>query len=380
MRHIRNIAVMALMMACNMEHSMAQGLSRKQAQQVQAELVDEWMTEMRRKTEGIGTNQSVQRDDRTMPLHWQVFGEKPTGGYSLYISLHGGGNTAHQVNDSQWRNQWRLYAPQGAVYVCPRAPYDDWDMHFKPGLDEFYRDIILYAVTHLGVNANRVYVMGYSAGGDGVWRLAPRMADTWAAASMMAGHPGDVSLLNLRNTPFMVWCGALDAAYDRNKRCAERIQELDSLQHATPGGYVHEGHIVEGMGHWMEQTDTAAVSWMARHERNPYPHDIVWRQEEVLHHDFYWISVPDNEMQRGREVRLHVKGNGIYIERCDYRRIALGLADELVNLDKPVSIYLDGKRIMKRKLERSRDTMDKWLRLKGDPNYACPAEVVLDLK
>jgi ABC-type multidrug transport system fused ATPase/permease subunit len=42
------------------------------------------------------------------------------------------------------------------------------------------------------------------------------MADRWAAASMMAGHPGGVSLVNLRNTPYMMWVGALDKAYDRN--------------------------------------------------------------------------------------------------------------------------------------------------------------------
>ena len=49
------------------------------------------------------------------------------------------------------------------------------------------------------VDPNRVYIMGYSAGGDGVYQLAPRMADRWAAAAMMAGHPNDASPLGLRN-------------------------------------------------------------------------------------------------------------------------------------------------------------------------------------
>ena len=58
--------------------------------------------------------------------------------------------------------------------------------------DEFYHKIVLMAVAQLGVNPDKVYILGYSAGGDGVWRMGPRMADNWAAASMMAGHPGDV--------------------------------------------------------------------------------------------------------------------------------------------------------------------------------------------
>ena len=50
-----------------------------------------------------------------------------------------------------------------------------------------------------GVNPNRGYLMGYSAGGDGVYQLAPRMADRWAAASMMAGPPNYAKPDNLRH-------------------------------------------------------------------------------------------------------------------------------------------------------------------------------------
>ena len=73
-----------------------------------------------------------------------------------------------------------------------------------------------YVVTR-GVNPNRIYLMGYSAGGDGVYQLAPRMADRWAAASMMAGHPNDAKPDNLRNLPFGLFMGGKDGAYNRNK-------------------------------------------------------------------------------------------------------------------------------------------------------------------
>ena len=46
---------------------------------------------------------------------------------------------------------------------------------------------------------------------------------------------------------------------------------MDSLQKADTGGYIHETHIVEGNGHWMDRVDTAAGSWMARYTRNPSP-------------------------------------------------------------------------------------------------------------
>lgn len=157
---------------------MGQGLSREQAENVRKDVIDNWVKEVRERTDYITDRQAITRDGLEMKLSCSVFGQVPSDGHSLFISLHGGGNTPKEVNDQQWQNQWRLYAPKEGVYICPRAPYNDWDMHFKKGLDEFYKDIILYAYTHLKVNPDKVYILGYSAGGDGVWRLAPRMADT----------------------------------------------------------------------------------------------------------------------------------------------------------------------------------------------------------
>lgn len=378
---VLSILALSAFVSCITERTaLGAQLAKEQAANVKDGIIDNWYREVRAATDYIVTDRKIVHADLEMPISCVKFGQKPADGRSLYISLHGGGNTTKEFNDGQWQNQCHLYAPEEGVYICPRAPYDDWDMHFKPGLDEFYKDIILFAYSHLSVNPDKVYIMGYSAGGDGVWRLAPRMADTWAAASMMAGHPGDVSLVNLRNTPFMVWCGALDSAYDRNIQCSARIAELDSLQKADPEGYIHEGHIVEGKQHWMDQADTLAVSWMAQYRRNPYPARIVWRQEEVLHHSFYWISVPDNEMQRGKEVRVNVKGNVINIDKCDYSKLTFGLNDNIVNLDKPVKVRMNGRTIVKKKLVRSKETMERTLRERQDARYAFDCELEVGIK
>lgn len=78
-------------------------------------------------------------------------------------------------------------------------------------------------------DVNKVYLMGYSAGGDGVYYMAPRMADYWAACSMMAGHPNGASALNLRNLPFSIQVGEHDSAYDRNLKAIEWSIKLDEL-------------------------------------------------------------------------------------------------------------------------------------------------------
>ena len=54
-----------------------------------------------------------------MPFAYQIFGEKPAGGRSLFISMHGGGGAPKRVNDQRWENQKRLYQLDEGVYVAP---------------------------------------------------------------------------------------------------------------------------------------------------------------------------------------------------------------------------------------------------------------------
>ncbi len=214
---------------------------------------------------------SISNDSLTLPCACRTFGMYPKDGRSLYISLHGGGECPKEVNDEQWMNQIYLYQLPEGIYVAPRAPWNTWNMWHRKGLDELFEDLIKACVIFEGVNPNKVYLMGYSAGGDGVWRMAPRMADKWAAAAMMAGHPGNSSLVNLLNLPFTIWMGENDAAYDRNRLAKEKGELLDSLEAANPGKYIHSTNIIKDKGHWMDNMDAAAIEWMAQFRRNPYP-------------------------------------------------------------------------------------------------------------
>ena len=355
-------------------------LSKIEAREVGEKIKSEWVSQTKIRLSSAYRNHIIKDDSREMPLWWAVYGEKPIDGYSLYISLHGGGGTTREVNNQQWENQKRLYRPKNSVYVAPRAPWNLWNMWCKEGIDALYEQLIQMGVAYEGVNPDKVYVMGYSAGGDGVWRLGPRMADTWAAASMMAGHPGDVSLVNLRNTPFMIWCGENDAAYDRNRLNAERGVQMDSLQRQDIGGYIHETHIVKGKGHWMDRVDTVAVSWMAQYRRNPYPKHIVWQQEEVLKPYFYWLGVSQNEMKRGKTVRAAVQGNKIILDRCDYSSLTIYLNDELVNLNRPVEVICQGKRLFKRRVPRTESMMRQTLTERNDWGYMFPAMIKVIIK
>lgn len=280
---------------------------------------------------------------KTMKFDFKVFGDAPATGRSLFISMHGGGGAPAKLNDQQWNNQIGLYTPEEGVYLAPRAPTDTWNLWHEAHIDTFFDRIIENAVLFEGVNPDRVYLMGYSAGGDGVYQVAPRMADRFAAASMMAGHPNEASPINLANLPFMLWVGEKDAAYNRNTVTKEWGAKLDALQKEFPNAYTHELHVVEGAGHWMNRVDAAALKWMAGFTRNPWPKSIRWRQDDVTHSRFYWLGLDDAgvaaHVASGGIVSATVQGNEISLqvpEGIDH--IDLFLSDRLLDVAAPINI------------------------------------------
>ena len=350
-----------------------QRLTKAQTESKKDEVIKEWKEQLKEKLRTTNTFNCVVQGDLKMKYTIQLFGEKPTDGRSMWISMHGGGNAPTSLNDSQWENQKLLYQPEEGVYVCPRAPWDDWDMWFKNPIDRMFEELIQTMMLYYDVNPDKVYIMGYSAGGDGVWRMAPRMADHWAAASMMAGHPGDVSLLGVRNLPFMLWCGGADAAYNRNTEVAKRGLELDSLQRDDPEGYIHETHILEGKPHWMDLEDKAALPWMAKYTRNPYPTTVVWCQGDNGRTHFYWLGVPESETKKGNVLRASINNNTVTITQCDYSEVTLYLNDQLVNLDKAIKVVYGKKTLFKGKLSRTAENLKQSLEERGDPSYCFPA-------
>ena len=312
-----------------------------------------------------------------MPFFYQVFGEKPRGGRSLFISMHGGGNAARQVNDQQWENQKRLYRPAEGVYLAPRAPTNTWNLWHEAHIDRMFARLIEDMIVFEDVDPNRVYLMGYSAGGDGVYQLAPRMADRWAAASMMAGHPNDASPLGLRNLPFAIHVGALDSGYGRNKVAAEWGKKLDDLQRGDPKGYVHLVKLHAGKAHWMDREDAEAVPWMAQFTRNPFPSRVVWKQAGVTHARFYWLAV--DEPKAGSEVVASYGGQRIEVGSRDVARVRVRINDRMMDLDKPVTIMGGSKRAFGGIVPRTIGTLSRTLDEYGDPAAVFSAEVEISI-
>ncbi len=340
-----------------------------------------WVNEkdsIKKKLDGEWQKRVFEYKNYSLKFIYKVFGEKPKDGHSMYISLHGGGGAAPAVNEQQWQNQMVLYSPKEGVYVVPRSPTDTWNMWHQDYMDYFLDHLIRSAIVFADVNPNKVYILGYSAGGDGVYQLAPRMADHWAAASMMSGHPGDASTLNLRNLPFSIYAGNLDSAYNRNVLAKKWGNMLDSLQKKDPAGYVHDVHIYPDMPHWMSRRDTIAIPWMAKYLRNPLPEKVVWKQDDVLREYLYWLAVPSSCMKAGNEIIAEYKNNTINILKCDSDMVIINLNDLMMDLDKPITVLFKGEKIFKGKVKRTMLAMWQSIKTRGDANFIFSAQLKIE--
>ncbi len=321
----------------------------------------------------------IKADGVEMPFEWKVFGEKPATGRSLVFSMHGGGGAPKRVNDQQWENQKKLYEIEEGIYLAPRAPTDTWNMWHQGHIDVLYTRLIENLIAIEDVNPNRVYITGYSAGGDGVFQLAPRMADQLAAAAMMAGHPNETKPDGLRNLPFTLHVGGKDAAYNRNTIAQTWSDKLAELKQADAGGYEHWAKIYPEKGHWMDREDREGVKWMLKFNRNIIPEKVIWLQDDVIHSRFYWLKVDTTNAKAGDLVVASRSGNKVNIEKAPHGKLTLLLRDDMLNLDEEVLVTKGEKELWRGKPVRTLKSIAETLADRGDATATFNAQVELEI-
>lgn len=361
------------------ELNMNKALTAEEAQSLADQMWEEWKVKIAEERREAIEQREITVNDVSMKFWYTTYGEPVEGKRSLYISMHGGGNAPAELNDQQWENQKQLYQPKEGIYLAPRVPRNTWNMWHEEHIDPLFDYLIESLVVLENVDPNRVYLMGYSAGGDGVYQLAPRMADRFAAAAMAAGHPNETQPYGLRNLPFTLHMGGQDSAYDRNKVAAEWRDWLAELKEKDPEGYEHWVVIYPTYGHWMNRADATAVPWMAKYTRNPYPNRVVWLQDDVTHTRFYWLAI-DPELQQERTMVIaSIDGQDIIIERSDVPRLKIRLHDKMLNLDEPVRVVMGDQVLFEGTVSRTAAAIAQHFEERKDPESVYFAEIEVEI-
>jgi poly(3-hydroxybutyrate) depolymerase len=354
---------------------------------------------------------TLQFDGATMRYSMTTVGDAPERGHALYIALHGGGGAPAQVNDEQWQQMQRYYLASisAGLYVAPRGVADTWDLHFTPKSFPLYERLIENLLAFEKVDPDRVYLLGYSAGGDGVFALATRVADRWAAASMSAGHPNQITGENLCNLPLLMQVGERDTSYNRHLAVARFAQKLVDLSKRYPGHYQHQLHVHIGRGHgildnhpqrpeqfvfadveaWIQRGDrrgiarnTNSIAWLERYHREPLPERIVWDPQTSVDRTAVaadgtrlWPTVRARGAYWLQALGTSLPENAVIEAQCRHGRLTVSaglplrllLTQRLVDLGQPIEVAVTGGETQSCVVKPTLRWMVRSLLERGDP-------------
>ena len=377
-------------------------------------------------------NRAITYGNSTMRFSLDTIGQMPESGYSAFIALHGGGGAPPPLNDSQWE-QMKIYyksSVDNGVYIAPRGISNTYNLHFMPDSYPLYDRMIENLIAYENVNPNKIFILGFSAGGDGVYQIAPRMPDRWAGANMSAGHSNGVSLINVFNTPFLIQMGEMDTAYNRHTVAAQNYLNIQGFDQQWPG-YKYEIFLHKGGSHnswrdndplarpqevildpqlWLNEnnreatmSNTNAIQWLSQYERNPVPEVITWDLatfanrpmsygEKLLAKEEHknllspldslnaWVAILEtDERSTGfLQIRMSDSENTIEIESIkSVRSLRILLAQQHFDFEKPVSLFVEGTLVDKILAKPNLSTMTRSLLERGDPSYIFHAEINL---
>ena len=346
----------------------------------------------------------------SMKYGLQEKGTADENGYPLYIALHGGGSSdTPDINDSQWSQMAMYYNKKvkNGIYVNPRGVRDTWDTHGNPESYPLYDRLIENMIAFYNVDPNRVYLLGFSAGGDGVYMITPRMTDRFAAANMSAGHPNGVNFTNLYNMPIQLQVGMLDTAYNRHTTTAEYDAVLYSLAQTYGGGYDHSTLIHVQYAHnfydnkslkqeviadpaaWLATGDTTsvevnpcAIDYLDQYTREALPERVIWdlttRAELREVDSFYWLYA-GKEVNEGVVVASYnKKENSITIEENTANGpVTVLISNDMLDVFAPITVHTPSE-TYEVTVTPDYELLKSTTYERGDKNYQFVASIVIE--
>ncbi|WP_157947672.1 transglutaminase domain-containing protein [Abditibacterium utsteinense] len=315
------------------------------------------------------------------PYTFNTVGTRPKNGWGLVIAMHGGGGTAKEVNDEQWRGMQSHYKDHpeagGYVYLALRAPNDTWNGFYDDYVYPLVANLIQQWTLFGDIDPNKVDILGYSHGGYGAYAIGPKMPDRFAAihASAGAATDGETAALNLRNTPFSAMVGEFDTAYDRLERNKRFDQEIRALRGTRTDIYPVHIDVMAGFQHGNLRDGDMLVEMLPA-VRNAVPHELSWLMTDSVISDFFWLRT--DSPAKTREVRATCRDNKIEVNLTNTDSIKVFLDRRLVDFDKPVTVVLNGQK-REMKVAPNLLTFCQTLARRGDPQLAFSAEIDLHL-
>lgn len=371
-----------------------------------------------------------------MNYFWGYKGEKPQGGWPLFLYLHGSG-----PRDLEWQygRLWALrFQDAPSAYFIPQIPQEGaWYRWWQKSKQWAWEKMLRLALCSGNVDPYKIYIFGISEGGYGSQRLASFYADYLAGAGPMAGGEPlkNAPAENCANIAFSFLTGAKDQGFYRNTLTGYTLAAFDSLQALYPTVnalnpsandkspsstgrdtlFRHRIMLIPNRGHQIDYTLT--TPWLRQYRRNPWPKAVLWEDYPMdgrHRNGFYNLLVEQMPAAEGdtlpisdRRIRydMSISGNTVYltvrqafyttVEKDPYwgiemkftrtykpatqGRIRLFLDEHLVDLGHPVTVVVNGKEVFRGRPKPNLADLALSCATFFDPLRLYPASVLIDL-
>lgn len=332
---------------------------------------------------GLFTEQLTVKDDkvtRKIPLNLFVpdgyTGEKAFG---VLLFLHPAGGSG-----LPWAEQLGGAATENSMIVC--APTEPGSANKGWLYSAFQREMHWRALDWIRrryhVDDNRIVIGGASRGGHGAWDLALAHPDQFAGLLGLIGGPAPQAVQRLDPLAwmsFLILQGAKDEA-----GIVEPVRKTVAVLKEAGANVLYQEDAEAG-----HQFDLGAVdlpAWLSGAVRNPFPlKAAVWTEGEAGRRAFWLEVVRVAQGADKKPLPAHVtgtikgtdKGSEIELQAQNAREIKLHLHDQLVALDKPIKVLVNGEVKHQSRVLRNMGTMVREVLDGGDRQVRCMAEITI---
>jgi hypothetical protein len=102
----------------------------------------------------------------------------------------------------------------------------------------------------------------------------------------------------------------------------------------------------------------------------------VWVQDDVTHTRYYWLAVPKEAAKEKQQITAEVAGQTVRLDGDVPQHSTIRLSDELLDLDQPVHVLVNGHEVYGGRVERCAEVIRESLQERADPRSAATARIV----
>jgi len=294
---------------------------------------------------------------------------RPNAPFPLVLCLHPRhGPVRFDTNASQMfapRNLERramLLAPE--LPKDPRARWSDRKFLFA-SLQLLGQEVI----REYNVDRNLLFLDGHLDGAAEAWRMAGAFADLFAGVIIRGALPPEGTRFeDFRNTPFFL-VGLPDKPLDK--------RDAIFLARNMRKGGVKVTVASAGMGDALGGVNVKLLRFL-RTPRNPYPDRIDWTVKENYTRRCFFVcstgEIEDEVLKKARDrkkpprfvVEVDRTSNRLVIQTHRILGLKISLNDCILDLDRPVSILVNGKEAFRGQATRDLETLLEGFQNSGD--------------